>query len=176
MEGADIEIIEAHHRHKVDAPSGTALRMGEVMADGPRPGPRAAWPSTAARATPGRAPERPIGFETIRAGDVVGEHTVWFATDGERVEISAQGLQPHDLRQRRARGPPAGSWTSRQRRLRHAGRARFALMYGDRAESRRRSRIQTRGISRTSECGNLRAHLENRAARVAAPLYPYPGP
>jgi len=86
-DAADVEIIEAHHRHKVDAPSGTALRMGEVIAEtlgrdlkqcavygregktGPRDG-----------AT--------IGFETIRAGDVVGEHSVWFAMEGERVEIA----------------------------------------------------------------------------------------
>jgi 4-hydroxy-tetrahydrodipicolinate reductase len=83
---ADVEIIEAHHRHKVDAPSGTALRLGEVVADtlgrdlsecavygregktGPRDG-------------------KTIGFETIRAGDVVGEHSVWFAMEGERIEI-----------------------------------------------------------------------------------------
>jgi 4-hydroxy-tetrahydrodipicolinate reductase len=83
---ADVEIIEAHHRHKVDAPSGTALRLGEVVADtlgrdlsecavygregktGPRNG-------------------KTIGFETIRAGDVVGEHSVWFAMEGERIEI-----------------------------------------------------------------------------------------
>ena len=84
---ADVEIIEAHHRHKVDAPSGTALRMGEVIAEtlgrdlsscavygregktGPRDG-------------------KTIGFETIRAGDVVGEHSVWFAMEGERIEIA----------------------------------------------------------------------------------------
>jgi len=83
----DVEIIEAHHRHKVDAPSGTALRMGEVIAQAlgrdlkevavyGREG------HTGARARP------TIGFETIRAGDVVGEHTVWFAAEGERVEIS----------------------------------------------------------------------------------------
>ncbi|MES9971152.1 MAG: 4-hydroxy-tetrahydrodipicolinate reductase [Candidatus Thiodiazotropha sp.] len=83
---ADVEIIEAHHRHKVDAPSGTALRLGEVIADtlgrdlqtcavygregktGPRDG-------------------KTIGFETIRAGDVVGEHSVWFAMEGERIEV-----------------------------------------------------------------------------------------
>lgn len=86
-EGADIEIIEAHHRHKVDAPSGTALRMGEVVAG-------ALGRDLSQVAVYGRegqtgARERDaIGFETIRAGDVVGEHTVWFATMGERVEIS----------------------------------------------------------------------------------------
>ena len=83
----DIEIIEAHHRHKVDAPSGTALRMGEVIA-------AALNRDLNAVAVYGRegqtgARERhTIGFETIRAGDVVGEHSVWFAADGERVEIA----------------------------------------------------------------------------------------
>ena len=82
----DIEIIEAHHRHKVDAPSGTALRMGEVVAS-------ALGRNLAEVAVYGRqghtGPRDPktIGFETIRAGDVVGEHSVWFATEGERVEI-----------------------------------------------------------------------------------------
>lgn len=85
-EDADIEIIEAHHRHKVDAPSGTALRMGEVVAE-------ALGRDLKDVAVYGRegktgARERQtIGFETIRAGDVVGEHSVWFATEGERVEI-----------------------------------------------------------------------------------------
>jgi 4-hydroxy-tetrahydrodipicolinate reductase len=84
---ADIEIIEAHHRHKVDAPSGTALRMGEVVA-------QALGRDLAEVAVYGREGQtgerdrRTIGFETIRAGDVVGEHTVWFATVGERVEIT----------------------------------------------------------------------------------------
>ncbi|WP_136066888.1 4-hydroxy-tetrahydrodipicolinate reductase [Modicisalibacter radicis] len=86
-EGYDIEVIEAHHRHKVDAPSGTALKMGEVVAEslgrtlkehgvfaregqcGPRSG-------------------EEIGFATVRAGDIVGEHTVMFATEGERIEIT----------------------------------------------------------------------------------------
>ena len=77
---ADIEIIEAHHRHKVDAPSGTALRMGEVIAD-------ALGRDLGEVAVYGRE-RKTIGFETIRAGDVVGEHTVWFATEGERVEIA----------------------------------------------------------------------------------------
>jgi len=82
----DIEIIEAHHRHKVDAPSGTALRMGEVVA-------AALGRDLAEVAVYGRQghtgarERRTIGFETIRAGDVVGEHSVWFASEGERVEI-----------------------------------------------------------------------------------------
>jgi len=85
-EDADIEIVEAHHRHKVDAPSGTALRMGEVVAN-------ALGRDLADVAVYGREgitgerERQTIGFETIRAGDVVGEHSVWFATEGERVEI-----------------------------------------------------------------------------------------
>ncbi|MGZ5077403.1 MAG: 4-hydroxy-tetrahydrodipicolinate reductase, partial [Methylobacter sp.] len=83
----DIEVIEAHHRHKVDAPSGTALRMGEVIAD------------TLGRdlkdcaiygreGNTGERDRKTIGFSTIRAGDIVGEHTVMFADEGERVEIT----------------------------------------------------------------------------------------
>jgi 4-hydroxy-tetrahydrodipicolinate reductase len=86
-DSVDIEIIEAHHRHKVDAPSGTALRMGEVVA--------AALgrdlTECAVYGRQGNTGERAratIGFETIRAGDIVGEHTVMFAGDGERVEIT----------------------------------------------------------------------------------------
>lgn len=85
--GYDIEVIEAHHRHKVDAPSGTALRMGEVVAD-------ALGRDLKTCAVYGREgqtgarPEKEIGFETIRAGDVVGDHTVLFATEGERIEIT----------------------------------------------------------------------------------------
>jgi 4-hydroxy-tetrahydrodipicolinate reductase len=82
----DIEIVEAHHRHKMDAPSGTALRMGEVVADALGRDLK----ECAVYGREGITGERrrdTIGFETIRAGDVVGEHSVWFAADGERVEI-----------------------------------------------------------------------------------------
>ncbi len=83
----DVEIIEAHHRHKVDAPSGTALRMGEVIAEA-----LGRELSTCAvygrEGHTGERPRRSIGFETIRAGDIVGEHTVMFAGLGERVEIT----------------------------------------------------------------------------------------
>lgn len=83
----DIEVIEAHHRHKVDAPSGTALRMGEVVA------------KTLGRnlkecaiygreGDTGERDRKTIGFSTIRAGDIVGEHTVMFADEGERLEIT----------------------------------------------------------------------------------------
>jgi 4-hydroxy-tetrahydrodipicolinate reductase len=83
----DIEIIEAHHRHKVDAPSGTALRMGEVVA-------KALGRDLKDCAIYGREgitgerDRQTIGFSTIRAGDCVGEHTVMFADVGERVEIT----------------------------------------------------------------------------------------
>ena len=86
-EGYDIEIIEAHHRHKVDAPSGTALRMGEVIA-------RTLGRSLAQCAVYGREGvigERQastIGFATVRGGDIVGDHTALFAGPGERIEIT----------------------------------------------------------------------------------------
>jgi 4-hydroxy-tetrahydrodipicolinate reductase len=86
-EGYDIEIIEAHHRHKVDAPSGTALKMGEVIADalGEK------LDDVAVYAREGHTGERKagtIGFASIRGGDIVGDHTVLFAGEGERIEIS----------------------------------------------------------------------------------------
>lgn len=83
----DIEIIEAHHRHKVDAPSGTALRMGEVVAEAL--GRDLSKVAVYGREGQAGAREREtIGFATVRAGDVVGDHTVLFAADGERVEIT----------------------------------------------------------------------------------------
>jgi 4-hydroxy-tetrahydrodipicolinate reductase len=86
-EDADIEIVEVHHRHKVDAPSGTALKMGEVVAN-------ALGRNLSTCAVYGREGiEEPrdrntIGFSTIRGGDVVGEHTVSFFMEGERVEVT----------------------------------------------------------------------------------------
>lgn len=83
----DIEVIEAHHRHKIDAPSGTALAMGEVVAEALGRDLK----ECAVYGREGRTGERDrktIGFETIRAGDIVGEHTVMFAGIGERVEIT----------------------------------------------------------------------------------------
>ena len=83
----DIEIIEAHHRHKVDAPSGTALRMGEVVASALNRDLK----THAVYGREGHTGERDrktIGFATIRAGDIVGDHTVLFAGNGERVEIT----------------------------------------------------------------------------------------
>lgn len=85
--GYDIEIIEAHHKHKVDAPSGTALKMGEVIAEaqGTQLADRAVYERYGH--TGERKPDS-IGFATVRGGDIVGDHTVLFAGTGERVEIS----------------------------------------------------------------------------------------
>ena len=88
-EGYDVEIIEAHHRHKIDAPSGTALHIGDIIA-------KALGRDIADCAVYGRVGvtgERKasaIGFSSVRAGDIVGEHTVMFAGTGERVEISVK--------------------------------------------------------------------------------------
>ena len=86
-EGYDIEIIEAHHRHKIDAPSGTALQMGEVIASSL--GRKLADVGVFSRegVTGPRDPSS-IGFATIRGGDIIGDHTVLFAGTGERIEIS----------------------------------------------------------------------------------------
>jgi 4-hydroxy-tetrahydrodipicolinate reductase len=95
-QGYDVEVIEAHHRHKVDAPSGTALRMGEVVA--------AALgrdlDQCAVYGREGHTGERPatqIGFSTIRGGDIIGDHTVLFAGVGERIEIThkSAGRMPY---------------------------------------------------------------------------------
>ena len=85
--GYDIEIIEAHHRHKVDAPSGTALKMGEVIADALGRDLQACAVYAREGVTGERDPST-IGFSTIRGGDIVGDHTVLFAGTGERIEIT----------------------------------------------------------------------------------------
>ncbi|MFK7856030.1 MAG: 4-hydroxy-tetrahydrodipicolinate reductase [Granulosicoccus sp.] len=83
----DVEVIEAHHRHKVDAPSGTAIKMGEVVA-------QALGRDLEECAIYGRQgitgerKTKTIGFETIRAGDIIGDHTVLFAGNGERIEVT----------------------------------------------------------------------------------------
>jgi 4-hydroxy-tetrahydrodipicolinate reductase len=84
---SDVEIIEAHHKHKIDAPSGTALMMGDAVADGLG----VDLKDVAVYAREGITGERKpgtIGFSAIRGGDIVGEHTVMFASEGERFEIS----------------------------------------------------------------------------------------
>jgi 4-hydroxy-tetrahydrodipicolinate reductase len=86
-QGYDVEIVEAHHRHKVDAPSGTAIKMGEVIAQAQGK----SLSDLAVYAREGHTGERKhgsIGFSTIRGGDIVGDHTVIFAGEGERIEIS----------------------------------------------------------------------------------------
>ncbi len=85
--GYDIEIIEAHHRHKVDAPSGTAIRMGEIVADALG----VKLDDVASHGREGTVGERKpstIGFSAIRGGDIVGDHTVLYAGIGERIEIT----------------------------------------------------------------------------------------
>ncbi|HWN30325.1 MAG TPA: 4-hydroxy-tetrahydrodipicolinate reductase [Burkholderiales bacterium] len=86
-QGYDVEIIEAHHRHKTDAPSGTALRMGEVIANSQ--GRNLAQSAVYGRqgVTGERSPST-IGFASVRGGDIVGDHTVLFAGNGERIEIT----------------------------------------------------------------------------------------
>ena len=106
----DIEIIEAHHRHKVDAPSGTALRMGEVVADALDRDLK----DCAVYGRQGQTGERDrqtIGFETIRAGDIVGEHTVMFADIGERVEITHKASSRMTFAKGAAR---AAAWVMQQ--------------------------------------------------------------
>jgi 4-hydroxy-tetrahydrodipicolinate reductase len=86
-EGYDIEIIEAHHRHKIDAPSGTALRMGEVLANALGRDLSSCAVYGREGITGARDPST-IGFATVRGGDIVGDHTALFAANGERVEIT----------------------------------------------------------------------------------------
>lgn len=106
----DVEVIEAHHRNKVDAPSGTAVRMGEVLAD-------ALGRDLSECAVYGREgitgvrDVKTIGFETIRAGDIIGEHTVLFAGNGERLEITHKATDRMSF----ARGAVrAGLWLANQ--------------------------------------------------------------
>jgi len=84
---SDIEIIEAHHRYKVDAPSGTALRMGEVVADALGRDLKTCAVYGREGVT-GERQRNTIGFATVRGGDIVGDHTALFASAGERVEIT----------------------------------------------------------------------------------------
>ena len=86
-EGYDVEVIESHHKHKIDAPSGTALALGEAVAHA-RGVDLGANGVFARHGHTGERPPGAIGFATIRGGDIVGEHTVMFAGAGERIEIS----------------------------------------------------------------------------------------
>jgi 4-hydroxy-tetrahydrodipicolinate reductase len=101
--GYDVEIVEAHHRHKVDAPSGTALKMGEVVAAAQG----RSLKEAAVYAREGFTGERragTIGFAAVRGGDIVGDHTVLFAGTGERIEIThrAGSRMPYALGSMRA--------------------------------------------------------------------------
>ena len=102
-DGYDIEVVEAHHRHKIDAPSGTALRMGEVVAHalGRDLGQCAIY---GREGVTGERPASTIGFSTIRGGDIVGDHQVMFCGIGERVEIGhkAGSRMPYALGSLRA--------------------------------------------------------------------------
>ncbi len=107
----DIEIVEMHHRHKMDAPSGTALGLGEAAAKG-----RGVALDKVARKTRdgqvGARPKGEIGFATLRGGDVVGDHTVVFAADGERIEITHKASS----REVFARGAVrAAMWTKKRK-------------------------------------------------------------
>lgn len=102
-EGYDIEIVEAHHRHKIDAPSGTALRMGEVVAQALGRDLKECAIYGREGVTGERDPST-IGFATVRGGDIVGDHTVMYCGTGERVEIShkAGSRMPYALGSLRA--------------------------------------------------------------------------
>ncbi len=111
-EEVEVEIIEAHHRHKVDAPSGTALRMGEIIAAA-RGCELAEVAVYGREGQTGARARQTIGFETIRAGDIVGEHSVWFVADGERVEIAHKASNRLNF----ARGATrAAQWLATQER------------------------------------------------------------
>jgi len=109
-EGYDVEIVEAHHRHKVDAPSGTALKLGELIAGVLKKKDFA----FGRQGDTGERPERQIGFHAIRGGDIVGEHTVVYAGMGERIELTvrSQSRMTYALGALRAakwlKGRPAG--------------------------------------------------------------------
>ncbi|MFM2344590.1 MAG: hypothetical protein RLZZ210_1201 [Pseudomonadota bacterium] len=104
-QGYDVEVIEAHHRHKVDAPSGTALRMGEIIAN--EFGKELEDIATYSReGHTGARQTGSIGFATVRGGDIVGDHTVLFAGTGERIEISHKSSS----RQSYAQGAVRAAW------------------------------------------------------------------
>ena len=149
-EDYDIEVIETHHRHKVDAPSGTALAMGEALSRGRG----RALDEVAVYAREGITGERErgaIGFATVRAGDVVGEHTVLFGAVGERLEITPPGERAHDVRARRGAG---GAVARGRRRRRGAGRGR------------RRGRLRARPPRCARRAGLVRHARRARARRA----------
>lgn len=116
--GYDIEILEMHHRHKVDAPSGTATRLAEVIAE--KLGRRMNRDVAYTRKGPiGERPHTQIGVQALRGGDVVGEHTVFFVGEGERIELTHRAWSRDQFANgavRAARwlaGKPAGLYTMR---------------------------------------------------------------
>jgi 4-hydroxy-tetrahydrodipicolinate reductase len=114
--GFDVEILELHHRHKIDAPSGTALRLAEVVAEklGRNP---ASDVTYSRKGSIGERPQGQIGVQTLRGGDVIGEHTVMFIGEGERLEITHRAATREQFANgavRAARflnGKPAGLYT-----------------------------------------------------------------
>lgn len=109
-DSVDIEILEAHHRHKVDAPSGTALAMGQIVSDAlDRKLSQVAIFGREGKV--GARPKKQIGFATIRAGDIVGEHTVLFVNEGERVEITHKSSNRRTFANGAVR---AALWASKQ--------------------------------------------------------------
>ena len=110
LEGYDVEIVEAHHKHKVDAPSGTALKLGDTIAAVLKKKDFA----FGRKGDTGERPKKQIGYHSIRGGDIVGEHTVIYAGQGERVEITvrSQSRMTYALGALRAakwlKGKPAG--------------------------------------------------------------------
>lgn len=114
----DIEIVEMHHRHKVDAPSGTALGLGRAAARGREVALDSVWCKTRDGHT-GARPRGEIGFATLRGGDVVGDHTVMFAAEGERVELTHKASSRAVFAKgavraaRWAAGKPAGLYSMR---------------------------------------------------------------
>ena len=115
----DVEIIEAHHKHKVDAPSGTALRLGEAAAEGLNRD----FNSVARferHGAIGERQEKEIGIQTIRAGDIVGEHTVMFCDAGERIELTHRAMSRDNFAKGVVRavkwvpGKPAGIYTMKE--------------------------------------------------------------
>ena len=115
----DIEILEMHHRHKVDAPSGTALMLGRAAAEGRG----VKLESVSVRVRDGHTGPRrrgDIGFATLRGGSNVGEHSVLFAADGETIELTHIATDRGHLRPRRRQGGAVGPWQG-ARTLLHDG-------------------------------------------------------
>ena len=123
-DGYDVEIVEMHHRKKKDAPSGTAVRLGEVAAEALGRDPQDAL-AYARHGMLGERPPRQIGVQTLRGGDVVGEHTVYFCGEGERLELTHRATSREQFaRGARARRAVGGGQAGRA--LRHGRRARAA--------------------------------------------------